>query len=573
MADFDDDEEDNKISEGMNNLNELGLIRDSNNNSNNFNLKINDSSNIKANINNRTVLSNSVNIHNKIAHDLADDSQEEIDENNDAEPEELAPREDDDMNKSLDDLWAVHIYGKRDPNEKYVPFESKKAKFFERILHPMQYGSLRGSIFGLSSMCLEAGAMLLAIRCQQFGMVNFLIIVVLGGLLAYWCLVMMIKAGKNIKEKNYSKVVKTLLGKKFGIFMDINIALYLFGVLISFMVIIYQMIGAIVYDILIIVGNEDALKYDNYTVYKEEVWEQTNYLKFPIMYGVAALVFPLCLLKDISKMRIPSLIGVLALVYSIIVVIIESFFYLINENWDKSFNWIDIRDAFKYEEGIPFFGGLATVFYLYSCHAGAFPVYKSLRNNTTRRIKKVFRRSILLDVVIYFLIAAASFITVPNEKIELILYRKNLSGFDPDYFIIIAKAGIIFNLFFSTPANYAGFRLSFFELVWGNTNLTNVKNLIVTGGVLLVVTTIGAVYDKVLQYVELLGGFCSVVYCILIPGLIYVKSGNLKRNKIMKILVIFTVVFLFIFGYIAGIFTILFDIVKINGSDEEKENK
>ena len=148
-----------------------------------------------------------------------------------------------------------------------------------------------------------------------------------------------------------------------------------------------------------------------------------------------------------------------------------------------------------------------------------------------------------------------------------------MSGFDPDYFIIIAKAGIIFNLFFSTPANYAGFRLSFFELVWGNTNLTNVKNLIVTGGVLLVVTTIGAVYDKVLQYVELLGGFCSVVYCILIPGLIYVKSGNLKRNKIMKILVIFTVVFLFIFGYIAGIFTILFDIVKINGSDEEKENK
>ena len=269
MADFDDDEEDNKISEGMNNLNELGLIRDSNNNSNDFNLKINDSGNNKANINNRTVLNNSLNIHNKIAHDLADDSQEEIDENNDAEPEELAPREDDDMNKSLDDLWAVHIYGKRDPNEKYVPFESKKAKFFERILHPMQYGSLRGSIFGLSSMCLEAGAMLLAIRCQQFGMVNFLIFVVLGGLLAYWCLVMMIKAGKNIKEKNYSKVVKTLLGKKFGIFMDINIALYLFGVLISFMVIIYQMIGAIVYDILKIIGNYNSLKYDNYNDYKE----------------------------------------------------------------------------------------------------------------------------------------------------------------------------------------------------------------------------------------------------------------------------------------------------------------
>ena len=51
----------------------------------------------------------------------------------------------------------------------------------------------------------------------------------------------------------------------------------------------------------------------------------------------------------------------------------------------------------------------------------------------------------------------------------------------------IAKIGIICNLFFSTPANYAGFRLSFFELVWGNTNITTMKNFFVTLGVLLVV--------------------------------------------------------------------------------------
>ena len=93
------------------------------------------------------------------------------------------------LNKTLDDIFVLQIYGKRDPKEKNVPFESKNAKFFERILHPMQYGSLRGSIFGLSSMCLEAGSMVLAIRCKQFGMVNFLIFLILGGVVAYWCLV------------------------------------------------------------------------------------------------------------------------------------------------------------------------------------------------------------------------------------------------------------------------------------------------------------------------------------------------------------------------------------------------
>jgi amino acid permease len=416
-------------------------------------------------------------------------------------------------------------------------------------------------------MCLEAGSMVLAIRCKQFGMVNFLIFLILGGMVAYWCLVMMIKAGKNCKEKNYSKVVKEVLGNKLGYFMDANLALYLFGALVSFQVIIYQVLGAVVYDILEIADKIDKKEYPDYVTYKEEYWSQKLYLKFPIMLGIAALVFPLCLLKDISKMRLASLFGVLALVYSIIVVIIESFFYLFNENWDKigEMNWINISNAFSLEAGVPFFGGISTVFYIYSCHAGAFPVYKTLRNNTTRRIKKVFRRSIILDVCVYFTIAAASFITSPINPPELILYRPNLSGFSPDYFILIAKIGIICNLFFSTPANYAGFRLSFFELIWGNANLTNMKNFFVTLIILFVVVLIGALYDKILEYIELFGGFCSVIYTILIPGLIYVKNDNVPKSKLIKYVTVFAITILVIIGYTAGVLTILFNMVKING--------
>jgi len=570
MADFDEDEEKN-INEDISNFNELGLIRDSQNASSN---RVNNSdySNKK---NNLTFLNNTLNMHNKIAENLAEDSQEEIDENNDAEPEELIRHDEDDMNKTVDDIWAMQIYGKRNPNEKVVPFESKKAKFFERILHPIQYGSLRGSIFGLSSMCLEASAMILALRCQQFGLINYLIFILLGGFLAYSCLVMMIKAGKNIKEKNYSKVVKTILGKKVGVYVDINIALYLFGALISFMVIIYQLIGAVVYDIMRLAGNESAKKYESFIDFKDHYWRETKYLKFPIMFGVTLLVLPLCLLKDISKMRIPSLIGVLALVYSIIVVVVESFFYLFNEHWDErnEMNWYNPKRAFSYEEGIPFFGGLSTVFYLYSCHAGAFPVYKSLRNNTTRRIKKVFQRSILLDICIYFCIAAASFLTEPFDKIDIILYRDNLKNFQKDYFILIAKIGIIFNLFFSTPANYAALRLSVFELIWGNPNITKIKNIIVTMVLLSVITLIGASYDEILEYIELLGGFCSVVFCILIPGLIYAKNDYIKKTKLKKYGIIVLVAFITAFGYTSGILTILFNIADINGTKDKQENK
>ena len=209
MADFEDDEEDNAINEDMNKFNELGLILDS---ENLYTNQTNKSNKGRQN-NNKTSLNYSLNFHNKISDNLANDSQEEIDENNDAEPEDLVGRNQDKLNNTLDDIWTIHIYGRKDPGEKYIPL-SKNAKFFERILHPIQYGSLRGSIFGLSSMCLGAGSMLLAKRCQQFGLVNFLVLLILGGLMAYSCLVMMIKVGKNVKEKNYSKVVKNYFRKK-----------------------------------------------------------------------------------------------------------------------------------------------------------------------------------------------------------------------------------------------------------------------------------------------------------------------------------------------------------------------
>ena len=216
------------------------------------------------------------------------DSEEEINENKDEESEDLERRNHNQLNKTLDDLWTLKIYGKRSPEK-----DSKNLKFFDRILHPVQYGSLKGSIFGLSSMCLGAGSLALAKRCQQFGMVNFLLLLILGALCAYWCLVMMIKAGKNIKEKNYSNVVKIILGKKVGVFIDIIIALFLFGKIVFYQVIIYQMIGAVVYDIMKIAGKLDEKEYDTFINFKEKLWRVKAYLKFRIMFCVAALDFHL----------------------------------------------------------------------------------------------------------------------------------------------------------------------------------------------------------------------------------------------------------------------------------------
>ena len=66
-----------------------------------------------------------------------------------------------------------------------------------------------------------------------------------------------------------------------------------------------------------------------------------------------------------------------------------------------------------------------------------------------------------------------------------------------------------------------------------------------------------------MDYIELLGGFCSVIYCILIPGLIYAKNENIKKSRFVKYLIIIAVILLTLIGYTSGVLTILFKMAKI----------
>ena len=84
------------------------------------------------------------------------------------------------------------------------------------------------------------------------------------------------------------------------------------------------------------------------------------------------------------------------------------------------------------------------------------------------RVEKVFRRSILLDYILYMLVGICGALSVPYYVPEIILNRESL--FQNDFFIILSKLGIAFTLIFSIPANYNSFRLSFLEQINDKTN-------------------------------------------------------------------------------------------------------
>ena len=113
-------------------------------------------------------------------------------------------------------------------------------------------------------------------------------------------------------------------------------------------------------------------------------------MKLFVSYGISFIIlYPLCLLKNASKMRYASTFGILSLFFLIFIVVIECPFYIkkhiIEEK--QELNYYDIISGLK--GNMKLLQSIITVFYAFSCHVGVFPVLQTLHNPTEKRTKKV----------------------------------------------------------------------------------------------------------------------------------------------------------------------------------------
>ena len=470
------------------------------------------------------------------------------DEQNEEKNEEFVPKEKENQNiipDSRDTKDSIQIHNAPDISDMEEDYQEK--------CYSMQEGSILGGVFALSSLALGTGAFSIPIRCTQLGLVWYLVFIFAASAAAYWTLTGLIRSSRTVHGVDYSPTVRAIVGNCAAVLIDVIIVIYLFGVFVQYMVIIYALVGRTIFELFI--GTEE---YKDFDQYESEVWDGAA-LKYPIMFGTTILITPVCLLKDISKMRFASMFGICALIYSILVVVIESPWFLIHylDNYKEDdpsthANWFDITKGFTKE--LNFFTGVATVFFTFTCHPGAFPVFKTLKNHTEKRINTCFFRSIILDFIIYIFIAVTGFITAPLKPQSLVIYRESI--FDNDIFMTIAKIALALDLFLSIPANYASYRCSFFMVFFKTDKIDNFRNLIVTIVSLFLATLLGAVYKNILSYISLFGGFCSSIICYLIPGILMIKTSKQDLTSPKNIFTLVVVVTLTSFGFMGGLQTI-----------------
>ena len=474
------------------------------------------------------VLTENLNPPNNEQSDQLKSSSEENQEQNQEKPEENEDKEDnkDLNNESIDDRnWFRRTFGKMSP------------------------GALRGSIFSLSILSLGIGSLAIPQKIGIMGLILSPVFIILSGLANLWSLRILGNMSLKFNLKKYEQVIKHLFGNEVSLTIGIIMIVNQTGVIILYQVILYKLIGGIINEI----GNYG---YTNVEDFAEKSFWNKFWVRLLVCYGVTILIlFPLCQLKDVSKMRYASTFGMISLFILIFIIVIECPFYIKNNIIEKEqpLNYIDILPGLK--GNMKLLQSFVTLFYAYACHVGAFPVFESLHKPTGKRIHKLLNRAITIDIVCYLIIGAAGYLSQPLNTPDLIIERDKI--FSSDWLMTLGNFFFMITLIAKICVNYNAQRSSILILLKYKTNdFPNSINYIITCIVLAITTIVAVSFQSISDYISLIGSFCTVVISFFVPGMIYIKGNDYPITHYKNIITIIFISLILLLGITSGFFTI-----------------
>ena len=415
----------------------------------------------------------------------------------------------------------------------------------------------------MTNACLGTTIFTFALKAKTFGLVWFLLAVVLVGIINYWTIMAGAKASSKYNEDDYSELTEKILGKKARFILNCILVLYSYACMMCFLALLFPLFGRFIQNI---AYNK---RYETYDDFLDDKWGKL-YIKVPFYIGASLAISLMCLIDDINKLSFSSYIGVGAMIYTLLVITVQchsyyqyykKHFYLKNVESTHP-NWTNLGDAFK--KDLDFFKGMANLFCAYACHPNIFPVYAGFKEDKGDRKEGLRKMSLgtifatVLTTVLHILSIVCSFLTDPITPEDLIIYRKSKDG-GKDIFMAIAKLAVFVSLIFTLPSYYFTLRLCVSNSFMHG-KITTKFNTIFTFCSVFGCAVIAIIYDKILNYLSYIGGFISVFICYLIPVLLYIKSHGKPMTYWKNLIQLIFALILCVIGVTAGILTIIDDV-------------
>ena len=368
----------------------------------------------------------------------------------------------------------------------------------------------------MTNACLGTTIFTFALKAKTFGLVWFLLAVVLVGIINYWTIMAGAKASSKYNEDDYSELTEKILGKKARFILNCILVLYSYACMMCFLALLFPLFGRFIQNI---AYNK---RYETYDDFLDDKWGKL-YIKVPFYIGASLAISLMCLIDDINKLSFSSYIGVGAMIYTLLVITVQCHSY---------YQYYPVYAGFKEDKGD--------------------------RKEGLRKMSLGTIFATVLTTVLHILSIVCSFLTDPLTPEDLIIYRKSKDG-GKDIFMAIAKLAVFVSLIFTLPSYYFTLRLCVSNSFMHG-KITTKFNTIFTFCSVFGCAVIAIIYDKILNYLSYIGGFISVFICYLFPVLLYIKSHGKPMTYWKNLIQLIFALILCVIGVTAGILTIIDDV-------------
>ncbi|KAH9124410.1 hypothetical protein AeMF1_004823 [Aphanomyces euteiches] len=382
--------------------------------------------------------------------------------------------------------------------EPQLPPAAKTSLMEKYITSKMQPGSVKGSMFTMTVSIVGAGILSLPYALEQVGLVMGIVLLVLGGLLAYFSLYLLVVCSDLSKETSYMTLANLTSGSRLSMFVQLVISLNLFGTSVGYLV------GSSELILLVVKPNGTAIAETLGTTISSR----------NALIGALCLCFvlPLSLFRSLSSLRFSSLFSLLCIVFLTTTVVVKYFqFVHLGYAHDFVYQWNHLPlftlDFHRILTALPL------VIFAYTCHPNVLPIYLQLQRRSSPRMYKVARRSFTIATLLYVLLSGFVFLTFGMETCSNFL-RNN---YHQDAAIIAGSIFFAVALVVTTPLYIHTLRKGLNESMWGVSEPGYFHHVLVTLVLVGGVCSVSIAAGDIATVLGILGATTNPVICFVLP--------------------------------------------------------
>ncbi|OZJ04345.1 hypothetical protein BZG36_02388 [Bifiguratus adelaidae] len=372
---------------------------------------------------------------------------------------------------------------------------------------------LSGSV-NLANTILGTGMLAMPSAIASVGIIPGILLILLCGTASGCGLYFLTQAARHIPGRNASFfAVSQVTYPKAAIFFDLAIAIKCFGVAISYLIIISDLMPQVAHSLFFISLDSGSILVAG---------------RFWLTIFMLLIVVPLSFLRKLDSLKYTSIIALFAVVYLIAIVIWNSIGPSTPTDTASEVN------IARFSSKI--FTSLPVLIFAFTCHQNMFTVYNELSDNSQPMVNKVIQASIGSAVCIYETIGILGYIAFGNAVRPNVIVEYPVS-----IFITVGRLAIVIMVLFSYPLQAHPCRASLDKVLSYRkhsvesatkvpTAPSQVKWFWTTTGILVfsyLIAMFGLELDIVLSFV---GSTGSTIISFVLPGLFYYK---LQENQPM----------------------------------------